>query len=119
MLGQEFPVDDVRSEVARAVTPKDDPGHRPHRSLIDLSTIADGTTRLVTTNFDRVFQLAAPDFRELLPPNLLDPRRPQPRRGIVHLHGIVTPDYSGTQTQLVRFRDHLSRAGKRNITSHR
>jgi hypothetical protein len=75
--------------------PKDNPGLGPHKSLIDLSTIASGTTRLVTTNFDRVFQLALPDLQVMLPPNLLDPRRPAPWRGVVHLHGIVTPDYDG------------------------
>ena len=95
LLEQEFAIGDVRAAVAQAVMPKQAPELGPHKSLIHLSTIADGTTRLVTTNFDRVFQLAAPDLAEILPPNLLDPRRPEPWHGIVHLHGMVTPDYLG------------------------
>lgn len=95
LLEQEFAIHDVRAAVARAVAPKENPGLGPHRSLLDLSRAPDGKVRLVTTNFDRVFQLARPDLAEILPPALPDPRRPGAVTGIVHLHGMVTPDYDG------------------------
>jgi hypothetical protein len=98
LLEQEFAVEDVRAAVSKAVEPIENPGLGPHRSLLDLSTMPDGRCRLVTTNFDRVFQLARPEVAEILPPTLPDPRRTS-WEGIVHLHGMVRPDYSGAASE--------------------
>ena len=98
LLEQEFAVADVRAAVAEAVKPIVNPGLEPHRSLLDLSLAPDGGCRLVTTNFDRVFQLAMPDLKEILPPTLPDPRR-STWEGIVHLHGMVTKDYTGAASE--------------------
>lgn len=98
LLEQEFAVEDVRAAVSKAVEPIANPGLGPHRSLLDLSTMPDGRCRLVTTNFDRVFQLARPEVAEILPPTLPDPRRTS-WEGIVHLHGMVRPDYSGAASE--------------------
>lgn len=98
LLEQEFTVEDVRAAVSKAVEPVANPGLGPHNSLLDLSTMPDGRCRLVTTNFDRVFQLARPGIPEILPPTLPDPRRTS-WEGIVHLHGMVRPDYSGAASE--------------------
>ena len=98
LLEQEFTVEDVRAAVSKAVEPVANPGLGPHNSLLDLSTMPDGRCRLVTTNFDRVFQLARPGVPEILPPTLPDPRRTS-WEGIVHLHGMVRPDYSGAASE--------------------
>ena len=94
MLEQEFPVADVRRAVATALRPAENAGLGPHKALIDLSRTPDGTVRLVTTNFDRVFELADPKLVPIVPPVLPDPARPEPLNGIVYLHGKVALDYS-------------------------
>lgn len=98
LLEQEFAIKDIRSDVSQAVKPKSDPGLGPHKSLLNLSRMPDGRYRLITTNFDRLFQLAALDIPEILPPNLPDPRRDE-WEGVVHLHGMVNPDYSGVASK--------------------
>ena len=98
VLEQEFAIEDVRAAVSKAVEPVANPGLGPHRSLLDLSIMPDGRRRLVTTNFDRVFQLVQPNLGEVLPPTLPDPRRTS-WDGIVHLHGMVRPDYSGAASE--------------------
>lgn len=95
LLEQEFPAIEVRRAVSGAICPKVDPGLGPHRSLIDLSRTPDGKVRLVTTNFDRVFELAHPGIRTIAPPMLPDPSRPGSLEGIIHMHGKVTTDYLG------------------------
>ncbi|AEH63586.1 SIR2 family protein [Zymomonas mobilis] len=93
LLEQEFAVEDIRSDVSQAVKPNSNPGLDPHKSLFNLSKMPNGRHRLITTNFDRLFQLAAPDIPEISPPDLPDPRRDE-WEGIIHLHGMVNPDYS-------------------------
>lgn len=93
MLEQEFPVADVRRAVASALRPRDDAGLGPHSSLLDLSRGPDGIVRLVTTNFDRVFEQVDPTLAAIAPPSLPDPAQPGALSGIIHLHGKVSLDY--------------------------
>lgn len=97
LLEQEFPVADVRRAVAGALRPKPDAGLGPHKSLIDLSKAPDGAVRLVTTNFDRVFEQADPTLKTISPPDLPDPARPGALNGAIHLHGKVSFDYSAVE----------------------
>lgn len=94
LLEREFEQRDVQNAVARAIKPSDDPDLSAHRTLIDLSRGRDGTARLVTTNFDLLFEAAAPGIACSGPPVLPDPRGAG-FGGIVHLHGRVNADYSG------------------------
>lgn len=94
LLEREFEQRDVRNAVARAIKPADDPDLSAHRTLIDLSSGRDGTVRLVTTNFDLLFEAAAPGLACSGPPVLPDPRSAG-FGGIVHLHGRVDADYLG------------------------
>ncbi|WP_096787636.1 SIR2 family protein [Rhodobacter sp. CZR27] len=94
LLEREFEKRDVYNAVARAIQPPNDPDLSAHQILIDLSRGRDGTVRLITTNFDLLFELAAPDIACSGPPVLPDPRGAG-FGGIVHLHGRVNADYSG------------------------
>ncbi|MBB3772005.1 hypothetical protein FHS55_002614 [Angulomicrobium tetraedrale] len=94
LLEREFEQRDVRNAVARAIKPVGAPDLSAHRTLIDLCRGRDGTVRLVTTNFDLLFEAAAPDLACFGPPVLPDPRSTG-FGGIVHLHGRVDSDYSG------------------------
>ncbi|WP_169742831.1 SIR2 family protein [Muricoccus aerilatus] len=54
--------------------------------------------RLVTTNFDRVFEEADPSLVPIMPPTLPDLTRPGALNGIIHLHGKVSLDYSAPES---------------------
>jgi hypothetical protein len=95
LLEREFETSDVRAAVAEAVRPK--PGYAldAHRTLLALATSRGGATRLVTTNFDLLFEECEPSLRGFGPPYLPDPRSDREFRGIVHLHGRVNAGYDG------------------------
>ncbi|AUN33812.1 SIR2 family protein [Niveispirillum cyanobacteriorum] len=95
-LEQEFNINDVRSEVAKALQPRKDADLSAHKILIDLARGPDGVVRLVTTNFDRLFQAVDPLLKSKSPPDLPDLRHNHTFDGIVHLHGMVNEDYTGT-----------------------
>ena len=95
LLEREFETSDVRAAVAEAIRPK--PGYAldAHRTLLALATSRGGATRLVTTNFDLLFEECDPTLRGFGPPHLPDPRSDREFRGIVHLHGRVREGYDG------------------------
>ncbi len=100
-LDLEFEPREVRDAVARALTPKPDADLRAHRTLIDLSRGADGRPRLITTNFDRLFEACDPALKSWGPSNLPVPDRPADFEGIIHVHGRVDDDYSGISEAVV------------------
>ena len=61
-----------------------------HRSLLTLSKSRDGQTRLVTTNFDRLFVAAGPGLPFYAAPFLPIPKRSR-WDGIIYLHGLLPP----------------------------
>lgn len=93
LLEREFEVNDVRAAVAESIRPKAGYGLGAHRILIDLATSRAGITRLVTTNFDLLFEECDPNLRCFGPPRLPDPGSDREFRGIVHLHGRVDASY--------------------------
>lgn len=93
LLEREFEVGDVRAAVAEALRPKSGYGLGAHRILIDLATSRAGVTRLVTTNFDLLFEECDPTLPCSGPPRLPDPQNDREFRGIVHLHGRVEASY--------------------------
>lgn len=95
LLEREFETSDVRAAVAEAIRPK--PGYAldAHRTLLALATSRGGATRLVTTNFDLLFEECESGLRGFGPPHLPDPRSDREFRGIVHLHGRVNEGYDG------------------------
>jgi len=93
LLEREFEVADVRAAVAEAITPEAGASLGAHRTLLKLATSRAGVTRLVTTNFDLLFEACDPDLPCSGPPRLPDPRSDRDFRGIVHLHGRVDTGY--------------------------
>lgn len=93
LLEQEFYPAEVREAVAKALIAPNGHALDAHRVLLDLSRDAGGVVRLITTNFDRLFEDCDPRLNSFNPPNLPDPRRAKDFRGIIHIHGCVAPDY--------------------------
>jgi hypothetical protein len=75
LLTREYGVAQVEREVAAVLTPKRRPKLDGHRALLDIARGPDGRQRLITTNFDRLFQKAQPRLRSYAPPHFPDLRR--------------------------------------------
>jgi hypothetical protein len=56
LLAREFEVADVRAAIAEALRPQAGYALGAHRTILDLATSPAGVTRLVTTNFDLLFE---------------------------------------------------------------
>ncbi|WP_162815860.1 SIR2 family protein [Microvirga aerophila] len=98
LLEREFEVSDVRAAVAEAIRPLPDAKLDAHRVLLDLAT-SRNVTRLVTTNFDLLFEACDPTLRSSGPPNLPDPHSDRDFQGIAHLHGRVDAEYQRAQDE--------------------
>jgi hypothetical protein len=94
LLEREFERKDVQAAVATAIKPADNADLSAHRTLIDLSRGRDGTVRLVTTNFDLLFEACVNGIACEGPPTLPDPRSTN-FGGIIHLHGRVDANHAG------------------------
>lgn len=97
LLEREFEVNDVREAVAEAIRPPEGYALDAHRILLNLATSRTGVTRLVTTNFDLLFEECEPALESWGPPRLPDPRSDREFRGITHLHGRVDKHYRRPQ----------------------
>ena len=94
MLEHEFEPSEVREAVAAALKPEPGCSLAAHRTLLDLSRTRSGVARLVTTNFDLLFEECDAALLSANPPHLPDPRRELDFRGVIHIHGRVDQDYS-------------------------
>ena len=90
-------VRDIRAAVAGALKPDSKPDLGAHNRLIDLATTEQGSTRIVTTNFDRLFDDCNRDLKSWLPPRLPDLSHGADMNGIVYLHGKATREYDGAE----------------------
>lgn len=97
LLEREFLSVDIDRAVAKALVPDKDADLTAHELLLDLATSRDGKTKLVTTNFDRLFDGCGRDLEAWQPPRLPDPARPGELNGIVYLHGRATESYDGSE----------------------
>jgi hypothetical protein len=98
LLEQEFEVSDIRAAVAQAIRPAPDAKLDAHRVLLDLAT-SRGVTRLVTTNFDLLFEACDPALHRSGPPNLPNPHSDREFRGVVRLDGRVDAEYRSAQDE--------------------
>lgn len=95
----------VRTALAKVLKPKlrRKGATATHQALLQLATDRQGRVRLITTNFDRIFQYLI-RRRKLDIPNLAAPLLPIPKptrwHGVVYLHGLL-PD-SPDETALNR-----------------
>ena len=97
LLERDFFERDIERAVAKALAPKKDVDLWAHEFLLDLATTRDGVTKLVTTNFDRLFDDCGRGLKTWQPPGLPDPAKPEDMNGIVYLHGRATEDYDGAE----------------------
>lgn len=95
LLEREFASADIYRAIAECLKPPDGVDLSAHRILLDLATTQDGVVRLVTTNFDLLFEACNSSIPAWSHRRLPDPLRTEEFAGIVHLHGRVTEDYSG------------------------
>lgn len=98
LLEREFDTKDIHAAVAAALTPPSQADLSAHRIILDLAGAKTGSVRLVTTNFDLLFEACDPTLPSVGPFNLPDPRRAD-LNGIVHLHGRVDADYRSSDDE--------------------
>ncbi len=97
LLERDFLVRDIEGAVAGALNPGSEPDLGVHNLLIDLATTEQGSTRIVTTNFDRLFNDCNPHIESWQPPRLPDLSHSDDMNGIVYLHGKATREYDGPE----------------------
>lgn len=97
LLERDFLSTDIEWAVAQALRPPPDVDLSAHRILLDLATTPEGKVRLVTTNFDRLFDDCNPKLKVWHPPRLPDPSRQDEMDGIIHLHGCANKEYSSSE----------------------
>ena len=97
LLEREFLQRDIEAAVASALKPTKNCDLSAHNILLDLATSAKGIVRLVTTNFDRLFDDCGRCLQTWQPPRLPDPSRSSEMNGLVYLHGRATIEYSAAE----------------------
>ena len=95
LLERSFLVRDIEAAVAKAIKPSLAADLSAHRIMLDLARAPDKKVRLVTTNFDLLFESCDISLPCSCPPRLPDPLRYEEFEGIIHLHGHVDKDYGG------------------------
>jgi len=99
---REFQIGDIFKAVAGSLKPTIDADLSAHRILLDLARGPDGRVRLVTTNFDLLFEACDNSLTRCGPPRLPDPSRNDEFCGIIHLHGHVDDEYKATYGNFIR-----------------
>jgi len=92
----------VREAIANALRPNlaGKKSTQIHEALLQLSKTRSGATRLITTNFDRVFEEVIEAKKTKTPPHAA-PLLPVPKNrwdGLIYLHGLL--DGTGSETNL-------------------
>ena len=92
-LVKEFERPEIDRQIYNALGKKRAKTLAHHRAILALSKGAAGTTQLVTTNFDLLFERAGCKAPKIVPPNLPNLELNQSIDGIVYLHGrLVNPE---------------------------
>ena len=97
LLERDFSIRDIEQAVAKALKPVTAPDLSAHRIMLDLARLPDGRVRIVTTNFDLLFEACDSTLQCCRPPRLPDPRRDNEFEGIIHLHGHVDSMYQSAE----------------------
>lgn len=95
LLEREFTRTQIEAAVAEALSSGREVDLSAHRTLLKLSTLQTGQIRIVTTNFDRLFEEAGEKLITSTRSNLPHIAFNEADWGIVHLHGVVDEDYRG------------------------
>ena len=97
LLERDFLVSDIQAAVSNALKLPASPDISAHQILVRLATTQEGLVRLVTTNFDCLFDLCSPSLPSFIPPRLPDPSRATDFHGLVYLHGKINADSNGAE----------------------
>lgn len=95
LLERSFLSSDIEVEVAKALKPNPNSDLSAHQILINLAKGPDGKIRLITTNFDLLFEACDDSLPFFNPLRLPEPSKIEEFNGIIHLHGHVNDEYSG------------------------
>lgn len=95
-LEQSFDRNDIEKAVAQALKPKKDVDLSAHQILIDLATTPTGKVKVVTSNFELLFEECNPQLNSYSPIDLPNLEQHSEFDGIIHNHGIVKKDYSNS-----------------------
>jgi hypothetical protein len=87
LLQADYGIANVEAAVARRLRTPPGADLTGHQTILRLSTDAEGRRRVVTTNFDPLFQRADRRLPIFVPPGLPDLGYAAPLAGLVHLHG--------------------------------
>lgn len=98
LLEREFDTADIHAAVAAALKPQGGADRSAHELVLDLAGRKTGAVRLVTTNFDRLFEDCDPNVISIGPAHLPDPKRAE-LNAVIHLHGRVDTDYKGSDVE--------------------
>lgn len=93
LLERDFLVSDIEAAVMSAIEPCSNADLSAHKILLDLATTVEGQVRLVTTNFDRLFDECRDGLATYDPSRLPDLTRSSNLHGLVYLHGRSSKDY--------------------------
>ena len=99
LLEREFLAEDIERDIASALLPSAMSyplDLTAHRILLDLATDPEGQTRLVTTNFDRLFEQCGTVYDTHVASQLPNPSDPNLFRGICYLHGRISNSYDSS-----------------------
>lgn len=96
LLERQFRVRDIERKVAKALKPPVDVDLSAHKILIDLATHNE-RVKLVTTNFDRMFESCSDGIQVWQPPHLPDFSENEGLNGITYLHGRATEAYDASE----------------------
>lgn len=94
LLERDFLPRDIEHAVSQALKPDEGIDLSAHQILLDLAKTPEGKVRLVTTNFDRLFEACSDDLKCFKPPQFPDPSRHDEMDGVIHLHGVTDTQYS-------------------------
>ena len=94
-LRRSFDQNDINCSVAKNLLPQINPNLTAHKTILKLARLRGGQTRLITTNFDLLFETCNKKLKSVTRSNLPRIQYSDNDWGVVHLHGKVKPDYSG------------------------
>ena len=98
LLERDFLDRDIYDAVSRELKPDEQVDLSAHEILIELSKTAFGETRIVTTNFDRLFESCGIECDTWSQPDLPNLRQESGLDGIVYLHGRTDKHYRSAET---------------------
>lgn len=97
LLERDFLSRDIQEKVAKALSPTTPPNLDAHRTLLRLARTRENLIRIVTTNFDRLFDACRPNLPTYAPPALPEPSRATDFNGVVYLHGQINAESNGAR----------------------